>query len=146
MNKFVSILEAIGKDFEKGLTDVVKYLPLADTVAGFLFPAAVAPLAAATSTADLLQNAISTVEQKYAASGAQSGTGVQKSAEVLTLTNSAITTMLTDPTVQKGLSAAGITVDATYVQNMINAVVGFLNLQGVAVSPSVPAPAAGATA
>jgi len=145
-NKFISVLEAIGKDFEEGLTVAVKYLPFATTLAALIFPPAVAPLEAATSAAGLLQNAVALVEQKYAASGVQSGTGTQKAAEVLTLTNQAVTTLLATPSVQTELTAAGITVDDAYISNLVNAVVGILNVQGVAVTPSVPAPTSGVQA
>ena len=130
-NKFISIMEKIGSLFKEGITEIIKYLPPIELLSSLLFPAAVAPEQAALSTAELLQNAIATVEQKYAASGVQSGTGAQKAAEVLTITEGAVTTMLADPTVQKGLAEAGITVDSTYINNLISAVVGFLNVQGV---------------
>ncbi len=130
-NDVVSVLEFIGKEFEKGLTFAVKYLPEASVIAGFVFPAAVAPLAEATSAADLLQNAIALTEQKYAASGVQSGTGAQKAAEVLTLANSAVTTLLSDATVQSGLKAAGISVNTSYINRLVSAIVSILNVQGV---------------
>jgi len=60
------------------------------------------------------------VEQKYAASGVQSGTRAQKPAEVLALTSSAVTTLL---------KQAGVTADTSYVQNLISAVVAILNVQ-----------------
>ncbi len=130
-HKVVSIMEAIGNDFQKGLTYTVKYLPLAATLAGFIFPAAVAPLATAETTADLLQKTITGVEQKYAASGIATGTGEQKSAEVLTLVSGAVTTLLADPAIKKGLAAANLTVDAAYLQRLITAVVSYLNVQGI---------------
>lgn len=128
---FVTILEKAGQDFEKGLAVVVKYLPAATVITGLLFPAAAAPMTEASVTASLIQNAIVTVEQKYAASGQQSGTGAQKAADVLTLVNGAVQTLLSSSTVAGELKSAGITVNDTYVQNLINAVVGFLNVQGV---------------
>lgn len=131
VKKFESVLIVVGKDFEKGLTVAVKYLPEADVLAGFIFPAAVAPLTAATTTADLLQKAIVTVEQKYAASNAQTGSGAAKASEVLILTQGAVTTLLSDATVQAGLSKAGIAVNPTYISNLVSAIVGFLNVQGV---------------
>jgi hypothetical protein len=60
------------------------------------------------------------VEQKYAASGAQSGTGAQKLAEVLLLTEQSVTALL---------AKAGITVDSTYIANVVSAVVAILNVQ-----------------
>lgn len=139
---FIGVLEAIGKWFEKGLTFVLKYLPSAESLAATIFPPAVAPLQEAISVADLLQNAISLAEQKYAAAGVQNGTGAQKAAEVLQLSSAAVTSLLSEPTVASELSKAGITVDSTYIQNLINAVVAVLNVQP---APSaVAAPAASA--
>ena len=60
------------------------------------------------------------VEQKYAASGIQSGTGTQKLAEVMTLAGAAVTTLLTQ---------ANIEVSTAYVQSLISAVVAILNVQ-----------------
>lgn len=130
-NEFVTILQKIGSIFEKGLSEAVKYLPLASTLAGFLFPPAVAPLAAATTVADLLQNAVAEVEQKLAAQGNQNGTGAQKLATVLTIVTSSVTGLLADPTVAAELKKAGITVNTAYITNLVNAVVSFLNVQGV---------------
>ncbi len=141
-NAFITLLEKIGQDFEKGLTDAVKYLPAAATLASIIFPAAAAPLAEAVSVTDLIQNGVATVEQKYAASGVQSGTGAQKSAEVLTLTHSAVTTLLATPAVASELKAAGITVNSDYIGNLISAIVGILNVQGVTGTASVALAAA----
>lgn len=127
--EFVGILEAIGKDFEKGLTVAVKYLPAAATLAGFIYPPSVAVLAPAITTADLLQKVIAAAEQRYAAMGQQDGTGAQKAADVLTVVSGAVTTLLADPTVEKGLAAAKITVSPAYIQNLVNAVVAILNVQ-----------------
>jgi hypothetical protein len=126
----MSLLEAVGKDFEKGLTDAVKYLPEASALVALIFPPAAAPLAAATTVAGLLQNAVVMAEQKYAAAGVQTGTGTQKAAEVLQLGENAVTELLAEPAIASVLSKAGITVDSTYVGNLVNAVVGILNVQG----------------
>jgi len=67
------------------------------------------------------------VEQKYAASGQQSGTGAQKLTEVMTLAGDTVATLLTH---------AGITVSAAYIESLVSAVVAVLNVQ--------PAPAASA--
>jgi hypothetical protein len=135
-NKFVSVLETIGKDFQKGLTEVVKFLPAATTLAGFIFPASVAPLESATVVANLLQTAISEAEQKLAAVGTQDGTGPQKLATVITLVTGAVTSLLAEPTVSAALAHEGISVDTTYITNLVNAVVAFLNIQGVTGNPS----------
>jgi hypothetical protein len=68
----------------------------------------------------LIQNAVLVVEQKYAASGIANGTGTQKLAEVVLLAGDAVTSLL---------SKAGINADSAYVQDLISAVVGILNVQ-----------------
>jgi uncharacterized membrane protein len=94
---------------------------------GLLFPAA-APIANEVADAtSLIQTAVLLVEQKYAASGAQSGTGAQKLAEVLLLTEQSVTALL---------AKAGITVDGSYLQNVISAVVAILNVQGAVSMPA----------
>jgi len=60
------------------------------------------------------------VEQKYAASGVASGTGAQKLAEVLALT---------EQTVAALLAKAGIQADTSYLENIVSAVVAILNVQ-----------------
>ena len=124
---FVSVMETIGKGFAKGLKWAVEYAVPVEKLVGLLFPAA-APIANEVADAtSLIQTAVLLVEQKYAASGAQSGTGAQKLAEVLLLTEQSVTALL---------ALAGITVDASYLQNVISAVVAILNVQGAV---SVPA-------
>jgi len=124
---FTGVLTAIGKGFEKGLSWAVKYAVPAEKLVALLFPAA-AP--AATTLADattLIQNAVLEVEQKYAASGVQSGTGTQKLAEVMTLAGPAVSTLLTQ---------AGVEASPAYVQSLTSAVVGILNAQAMPASAS----------
>jgi hypothetical protein len=119
---FTGVLQTIGKEFEKGLAWAVQYAVPVEKLVALLFPAA-AP--AATTLADatiLIQNAVLEVEQKYAASGAQTGTGAQKLAEVMTLTSSAVTALL---------QQAGVTADTSYVQSLVSAVVAILNVQAM---------------
>ena len=117
---FVSVLEAVGKGFEKGLKWAVTYAVPVERLVGLLFPSA-APVANEVADAtSLIQTAVLLVEQKYAASGVQNGTGAQKLAEVMLLTESAVTGLLTK---------AGLTVDSTYVANVVSAVVAILNVQ-----------------
>lgn len=119
-NKFVSVLEAIGKDFLKGLSYAVKYAVPVEKLVALLFPAA-APVAAGLADATtLIQNAVLQVEQKYAAAGVQNGTGAQKLSEVLVLSEQAVAGLL---------AKAGIQADTTYITNLINAVVAILNVQ-----------------
>ena len=117
---FVGVLESVGKGFAKGLKWAVAYAVPAERLIGLLFPAlqpATAGLADATS---LIQNAVLLVEQKYAASGAQSGTGAQKLSDVMALTGPAVTSLL---------EKAGVTVTSSYLQNLVTAVVSILNVQ-----------------
>jgi hypothetical protein len=127
---FIGILEAIGKGFEKGLGWAVTYAVPVERLVALLFPAA-APVAAEVADATtLIQNAVLLVEQKYAASGVQSGTGAKKTAEVLVLTEQAVTGLL---------AKAGIQADTAYIQSIITAVVSILNVQR---APQAALPAA----
>jgi len=133
-NKFESLLETIGKGFIKGLNWAVTYAIPVEKLIALIFPAA-APAAVATGTAlSLIQTTVMEVEQKYAAAGIQSGTGAQKAAEVLTLTGPAVIALL---------AKEGITADSTYVQSLIDAVVGILNVW-VLSAPATGAPTTGA--
>lgn len=118
-NKFVGFLETVGKDIVKGLGFAVKEAPAASALAAILFPpsAAISPFIVAGL--NLVQSSIISIEQKYAASGVQTGSGVQKASEVLTLTG---------PAVSQLLSAAGVpNVTDAYVQTLITAIVSVLN-------------------
>ena len=128
---FVSVMETIGKGFAKGLKWAVEYAVPVEKLAGLLFPAA-APIANEVADAtSLIQTAVLLVEQKYAASGVQNGTGAQKLSEVMLLTEQAVTALL---------AKAGITADSSYIANVVSAVVAILNVQ------SGQSPAASATA
>jgi hypothetical protein len=132
---FISVLETIGKGFEKGLKWAVEYAVPVEKLVALLFPEA-APLAAGVANAtSLIQTAVLLVEQKYAASGVQNGTGAQKLSEVMLLTEQSVTSLL---------SSAGITADASYLQSIVSAVVGILNVQ--AAQPSAVAAVAAAKA
>jgi hypothetical protein len=122
---FVSVMEAIGKGFAKGLKWAVEYAVPVEKLVGLLFPAA-APIANEVADATtLIQTAVLLVEQKYAASGAQSGTGAQKLAEVMLLTEQSVTALL---------AKAGITADTSYIESVVSAVVAILNVQGAPVT------------
>jgi hypothetical protein len=132
---FTSVLETIGKGFEKGLKWAVEYAVPVEKLVALLFPEA-APLAAGVANAtSLIQTAVLLVEQKYAASGVQNGTGAQKLSEVMLLTEQSVTSLL---------SQAGITADTSYLQSIVSAVVGILNVQ--AAQPSAVAAVAAAKA
>jgi hypothetical protein len=117
---FVSVLETVGKDFAKGLQYAVAYGVPVEKLVGLLFPAAAPAATTVAAATTLVQNAVLLVEQKYAASGVQSGTGAQKLAEVLLLTTQAVTGLLAE---------AGITATPAYVSSLVSAVVAILNVQ-----------------
>lgn len=117
---FVSVLEAVGKGFEKGLKWAIAYAVPVEKLAGLLFPSAAPVINELADATSLIQTAVLLVEQKYAAAGAQNGTGTQKLSEVLVLTEQAVTGLLTK---------AGLNVDSNYVANLVSAVVAILNVQ-----------------
>ena len=128
-NKFVTFLQAIGKDFKIGLTkldpwikqgialatDAEVEVSALDPAIGVIFKTVVAT--------------VSSIEQKFAAMGQQTGSGVQKLAEATTILQ---------PIIGQAFAAAGKASDVGTVQNYISAVVNFLN--------SIPASVAAATA
>ena len=127
---FVSVLETIGKGFAKGLKWAVEYAVPVERLVGLLFPAA-APVANELADATtLIQTAVLLVEQKYAASGVQSGTGAQKLAEVMLLTEQSVTALL---------AKAGIAADSSYIASVVSAVVAILNVQSASASTTAAA-------
>jgi hypothetical protein len=119
---FVSVLETIGKGFAKGLKWAMEYAVPVEKLVGLLFPAT-APVANEVANAtSLIQTAVLLVEQKYAASGVQNGTGTQKLAEVLLLTEQSVTALL---------GKAGITANTAYITSLVSAVVAILNVQSI---------------
>jgi hypothetical protein len=117
---FLSVLEQVGKDFEKGLKWAVEYAVPVEKLVALLFPQAAPAVVAIADATSLIQGAVLLVEQKYAASGAQSGSGPQKLAEVMTLAGSAVISLL---------QQANISANGSYVESLISAVVGVLNVQ-----------------
>ena len=122
-NEFVSVMETIGKDVKSLWADVVKYLPAAAKLAELIFPAQTAVIASAVNSVDLIQQAVVTVEQKFAAAGNPTGTGTQKLAQVLSIVS---------PTVTQLLSSEKVPVDSAYITDIVNAVVAILNVQASA--------------
>jgi hypothetical protein len=130
---FLNVLEEIGKDFEKGLKWAVEYAVPVEKLAALLFPQAAPAVNAIVDATTLIQNAVLLVEQKYVASGAQAGTGAQKLAEVMVLAGTAVTSLL---------QQAGILATSDYIENLISAVVGVLNVQAMPVAQATSAAAA----
>jgi hypothetical protein len=111
-NKFVSFLEAVGKDFEKGLAAVLPYASTMGATAVSLFAPALGPLFNSTVAV------VTAAEQKYAALGKQSGTGASKLADVL---------QIAEPVIAQGLAVAGKPNSTADVTNYVNSVVAVLN-------------------
>lgn len=128
---FQSIMSWIGKEEKIVYADIVKYAPPIAKIAELIFPSFAVQIAAGETTVldatGLIQNAVLMVEQKYAASGAATGTGAQKSAEVLTLAGPVVLTLL---------KQAGVTADTTYIQSLITAVVSILNITQAPAPPA----------
>ncbi len=121
-SKFVSFLEAVGKDIEKGLVYVI---PVAG--AGL---AAFAPEFSPLFTT--VSQAVITAEQNFAAIGQQSGTGVSKLAAVTGVVGNLIST---------ALKAAGKQGSTAEVQSVINGIVTMLNAIPAPAPAQAPAPA-----
>lgn len=119
---FLAVLEEVGKDFEKGLAWAVEYAVPVEKLVALLFPQAAPAVIAVADATTLIQGAVLLVEQKYAASGAQHGTGAQKLAEVMALAGSAVVSLL---------QQAGILATSGYVESLVSAVVGVLNVQAM---------------
>ena len=125
---FIGVLEAIGKDFAKGLKWAVQYALPVEKLVGLLFPAAAPAVTAVADATTLIQNAVLLVEQKFAASGVQSGTGTQKLAEVMTLAGDTVAGLLKE---------AGMNATPDYIESLVSAVVAVLNVRPATVT--VPA-------
>lgn len=125
-SKFVSLMDQIGHDIKIAWEDVVKYLPAASALAALIFPAQAASIAGVVNSVDLIQQAVATVEQKFAAMGAATGTGAQKLAQVISIVS---------PTVTQLLTAEGLNYNAAQITNIVNAVVAVLNVQEAPPAP-----------
>lgn len=121
--KLVSVMEAIGKDADKGLVVVAKYLPETAAVAELLFPAEAPEIAAGTSVAlnvtNLIQTSVAEVEAKAKLIPAGL-TGAQKSADVLQIVEQSVIADLTTLKVPNPTTS--------YVQSLVNAICAILNI------------------
>lgn len=129
MNEFVSIMDRVGHDIKVAFEDVVKYLPAVSTLAELIFPAQAAAISGVVNSVDLIQKAVVTVEQKFAAAGNVTGTGAQKLAQVLSIVG---------PTVTQLLSDEGLKYNQAQITSIVNAVVAVLNAKD-SVAPSAVA-------
>lgn len=125
MSTFTSIMDKIGHDIKVAWEDVVKYLPAAASLADVIFPAQTATITGVVNAVGLVEQAVATVEQKFVAAGAPSGTGAQKLAQVLAIVG---------PTVTQLLASEGLNYNSTQVTNIVNAVVAVLNVQAATAS------------
>jgi hypothetical protein len=118
---FKSWLEKVGEDFEKALPWLQKtgeVVSIFDPSLGALF--------------NTTLNIVSTVEQKYAALGKQTGSGAAKLADAL---------QIGEPAISQLLKLAGKASDTAAVTAYINSVVTVANT----IPASTPAPATGTT-
>jgi len=111
-NRFVSFLEAVGRDFKKGLDAILPIAATAGEVAVGIFAPGLGPLFNTTV------NAVVTAEQAAAAIGKQDGSGAQKAANVIALMG---------PLIKVALEDAGKASDDAAVQKYLDAVVTILN-------------------
>ena len=111
MNKFVSFLETVGRDFQKGLTAILPYAAGGGEVAVAAFAPALGPMFNSTVSAVVL------AEQKYVALK-NTKAGASKLADVV---------QLMGPVIAKGLEDAGKPNDTAAVQGYINSVVAVLS-------------------
>lgn len=123
--KLISVLDTIGKDTVKVIADVDKYAPEAEAVALALFPQYAVEIKAGDATfigiADLLSKTVQEIEAK--ASALPAGlTDTQKAADVLSIVSSSVLA---------ALASKGIAAGSDYVQKLVNAVVGLLNIPSV---------------
>lgn len=122
---FVGFLEAAGKDFARGLKWALEYGVPVEKLVALLFPGSAPAMSAAIDATTLIQAAVVQVEQKFAAAGTQPGSGAEKLAEVLAVTESAVIGLL---------AKAGIEASSSYVAKLVSAVVAILNVQPAAVT------------
>lgn len=122
-NKFISVMDAIGKDAKKALDFILPWAETAGEAAVSIYAPALGPTFNATV------QAVVTAEANAVALGSAKGTGAQKLAAV---------TQIVGGLVKQGLTDAGKAADDAAVQNYINGVVTILN------AAPAPAPAAAA--
>jgi hypothetical protein len=119
IKKFISILDFVGTEAEKGLVFAVKYAVPVASLVSLIFPT-VAPAATGAVTAlELIQNAVLEVKAK-SASLPTNLTPAQMLADEI---------QLVEPAVIQLLATEKITVNSAQVNNIVQAVVAILNTQ-----------------
>jgi hypothetical protein len=111
-SKFVSFLEAVGRDFKKDLDFVLPYAATVGKAAVAVYAPALSPMFNTTVDAVVL------AEKSAAAAGKQGGTGAQKLAAVVGIAG---------PLIAQGLIDAGKPATSADVANYVNSVVTILN-------------------
>lgn len=130
---FSSFLATVGKDFENGLNvvlgDISKIATAEAPVLAGINPAAGAIATQIASLSTQAQAIVLQTEQKFAAMGKQTGTGVQKAAEAISILA---------PAVAQVLGLAGQSLSATTAA-LINGAVAILNALPASLVPGTPA-------
>src|ERR1700683_1863550 len=107
-NKFISFLDDIGADFKNGLAKLLPVVAEGVKIATLAEPEVTALDPAVGVLFQTVVGTVSTIEQKFAAMGQQTGTGTQKLATAVTILQ---------PIVSQAFAAAGKPSDATTVSN-----------------------------
>ena len=111
-NKFVSFLEAVGRDFKKGLDYILPIAETAGQAAVTFFAPELGPLWKTTVTAVMM------AEQSFTALGKQTGTGEQKAAAALGIVG---------PLISQAYADAGKPNGDAEIRKYLDAVVTILN-------------------
>jgi hypothetical protein len=129
---FTSFLTAIGQDFKNGLAKIDPWIKKGVTIAEAVEGPVSAFNPAIGGIFATVVATVSSIEQKFTAMGQQTGTGVQKLAEAMTILQ---------PVVGQAFKAAGMASDTATVQNYISKTVDLLNAIPVSTITPAPAPA-----
>ncbi|HEY4045562.1 MAG TPA: hypothetical protein VGM27_01745 [Acidobacteriaceae bacterium] len=135
---FKSFLSAVGHDFENGLNlvlgDVSKIATIEAPILATLNPQAGALASQIAALSTQAYGIVVQTEQKFAALGKASGTGVQKAAEAITILTPAVAQVL-------GLAGQRL---STSVSAFIEGAVGILNALPANLAGPAPAPTSAA--
>lgn len=122
IKKFVSILDKVGEEAEKGLVFAEKYAVPVASLVSLIFPAVAPEATGAVTALNLIQNAVLEVKAKSAALPTNL-TPAQMLADEI---------QLVEPAVIALLAQEKITVNSAQVSNIVQAVVAILNTQPAA--------------
>jgi hypothetical protein len=119
IKKFISILDFVGQEAEKGLVFATKYAVPVASLVSLIFPAVAPEATGAVTALNLIQNAVLEVKAK-SASLPTNLTPAQMLADEI---------QLVEPAVIQLLATEKITVNSAQVTNIVQAVVAILNTQ-----------------